>query len=178
MAVTINDLAAHLNLAAGPPADPVDRAEMQRMLDAALDRVRAECGTAAAGTSTVPVTSTGRSTVLLLPVVRLSAITAVLDPDGTPVTPVDVDALAGVVRVPAARSGVWRVTVTLDGLSASLELAALIVAGHLYETQRRTRPAGARPGAVAAPTGPGGLGFAIPHRAAELMAPYRLPGIA
>lgn len=177
MAVTIDDLAAHLNLPGNAaPADPVDRAEMQRMLDAALERVRAECGTAAAGASTVPVTSTGSSS-LLLPVVRVSGIAAVLDPDGNVVTPAHVDVLAGVIRVPVGRSGVWRVTVTFDDLPASLSLAALIIAKHLYETQRTTRPAVPRPGGPGA-SGPTGLGFAIPARAADLMAPFRIPGIA
>lgn len=175
MAVTIDDLAAHLNLPAAP-ADPVERTELQRHLDSALERVRSECGAAVDGVSTVPVSSSG-SAVLLLPVVRVDAVTAVLDPDGAPVTPTLVDTLAGIVWVPTSRAGVWRVTVTSAAARVSLELATLIIAAHLHETQRRSRPQTVRPGAPP-PQGPGGLGFAIPARAAELMAPFRLPGIA
>jgi hypothetical protein len=176
VALTIDDLAAHLNLPGNvAPADPVERGELQRHLDSALERVGSECDTAVDGVSTVPVSS-GGSIALLLPVVRIDSVDAVVDPDGNPITPTRVDVLAGVVWVPVSRSGVWQVTVTATAARVSLELATLIIAGHLYETQRRTRPQ-ARPGAPG-PQGPTGAGYAIPHRAAELMAPHRLPGIA
>lgn len=175
MALTLDDLAAHLNLPGNvPPTDPGDRAELQRMLDAALRRVRAACGFAGAGPSTVPAASNG-GTALVLPVARLASIGIVLDPDGNEVAPVRVDTAAGVVHVPVGRPGVWRVTVVHDDLPEDLEVAALIIAKHLYETQRMPRSQ-ARPGG--APPAPSGAGFAIPNRAAELMAPYMLPGIA
>lgn len=172
MAVTIEDLAEHMQQSL--PQEPAKVAEMQRMLDAALDRVTAECGTAASGASVVPVVSTG-GPLLLLPVVRAEAVTAVFDPDGNPVTPVATDAFAGIVEVPAGRRGTWRVTVSFGAALASLELATLVIAAHLYGTQRvPTRGNGPMAaGQAAVPSG-----FAIPHRAAALMDPYRLPGIA
>lgn len=172
LALTIGDLAEHMQQSA--PTEPAKVAEMQRMLDAAIERVTSECGTAAAGTATVPAPSSGGS-MLLLPVVRADAVTAVVDPDGATVTPVSADPYTGVVEVPVPRRGTWRVTVSFGSAVASLELAALIIAAHLYGTQRV--PAASRGGPMngqaAVPSG-----FAIPNRADALMAPYRLPGIA
>lgn len=174
MNLTIDDLAEHMEQTV--PTDPAKVAEMQRMLDAAIERVTSECGTAATGTATVPVPSGGGS-ALLLPVARADAVTAVVDPDGRPVTPVFADAYTGVVEVPVPRRGTWRVTVTFGEVPDSLELAVLIIAKHLYGTQRvpgASRGAGPLAGGQGAPP----AGFAIPNRAADLMAPYRLPGIA
>jgi hypothetical protein len=172
VAVTIEELAEHMQ--SSVPTEQAKVAEMQRMLDAALDRVTAECGTAASGTSVVPVVSTG-GPQLLLPVARADAVTSVVDPDGRPVTPLAADPYAGIVEVPVPRRGTWRVTVTFGAVPASLELATLIIAAHLYGTQRvpgrGNSPVGA--GQAAVPSG-----FAIPNRAAALMDPYRLPGIA
>ena len=172
MAVTIAELAEHMQQPV--PTELAKVAEMQRMLDAALERVTAECGTAATGRSVVPVVSTG-GPQLLLPVVRAEAVTAVVDPDGRAVVPLAADPFTGIVEVPAGRRGTWRVTVTFGAVPASLELAALIIAAHLYGTQRN---AGASRGGPVASQGAAPSGFAIPNRAAALMDPYRLPGIA
>ena len=176
MTVTIEDLAEHMQTSV--PAEPAKAAEMQRMLDAALERVTAECGAVAGSSSTVPVVSTG-GPVLLLPVVRADAITAVLDPDGNPVTPVATDPFTGIVEVPTGRRGTWRITVDFGSMPASLELAALIIAAHLYGTQRVPGAGRNTAGPMAAGQQAGaGAGYAIPNRADALMAPYRLPGIA
>ena len=82
--------------------------------------------------------------------------------------------------------GTYTVTYTSgrDDLPAAIRLAVLVIAEHLFETQRR-------PGFTTdAPAGFGGadgipdatnstpMGFAIPSRAQELLAPYMIPRIA
>ncbi|RBY82670.1 hypothetical protein [Blastococcus sp. TF02A-26] len=177
MALTLDNLATFLNLPGNvAPTDPAERAELQRHFDAALKHVRSRCGQAIEGTSTLRVTSASGSTALLLPAINFDSVTAVVAPDGVTVTPTEVDELAGIVRVPVGQRGTWRVTITSTQAQVDLEEATLIIAGHLNETQRRSRPQGGRPGAPAQPAG--GSGFAIPHRAADLMAPYALAALA
>lgn len=189
--LSIEDLATHLQMAV--PTQTAALVEMQRHLDAALRHVAAECGTAvSAGALTLPVTASasgspyvtaaGQGAALLLPAVRITSVVSVIDPDGVEVTPLRIDLLAGIVWVPMLRSGTWRITVTFDDLPPDLELAVLIIAAHLYGTQRV-------PGMNGEPNPRPGLGgqgirqglppgVAIPNRAAALMGPYRLPGIA
>lgn len=189
--LTIEDLATHLEMAV--PTEQAKVTQMQRHLDAALRHVAAECGTAVtAGALTLPVTASasgspyvtaaGQGAALLLPAVRVTSVVSVLDPDGVEVTPLRVDLLAGIVWVPMLRSGTWRITVTFDDLPPDLELAVLIIAAHLYGTQRVPGMSGEpspRPGYGGTPLRTGlPMGVAIPNRAAVLMSPYRLPGIA
>jgi hypothetical protein len=54
---------------------------------------------------------------------------------------------------------------------AAIRLAVLIVAAHLWETQRGTA-ALPQPGFDQVPTMAGGAGFAFPNRAKELLADY------
>jgi hypothetical protein len=82
--------------------------------------------------------------------------------------------------------GTYTVTYTSGraDLPAAIRLAVLIIAEHLFETQRRPgfthrRPAGFG-GADGIPdaTNPVGTGYAIPSRAQELLQPYMMPRIA
>jgi hypothetical protein len=65
---------------------------------------------------------------------------------------------------------------------ASIRLGVLIVAAHLWETQRRPGFTSATPagfgGSGDIPDVPVGRGFAIPARAEELFARYRQVGVA
>ena len=154
-----------------------DDAELQRTLDAAEKHVALTCrGFGAGSNATLRAHLSGAQ--LGLPATRLSQATAVRDPDGRPVQLRSgaTNLLAGIVRVPYRRPGAWEVDVsTADAVPPDLRLAVLIIAAHLWETQRVPgagpgfgQPAATRPGAA----------WAIPNRAATLMAPYLLPVIA
>lgn len=156
-------------------------AELQRTLDAAEALVAKRCGPLGAGAETLTEHAFGAN--LVLPRTRLQSITEVRDPDGNVVTlaPGAVNLLSGVITLPYRRVGAWQVDIPADAdaaLPADLELAILIIAAHLWETQRvpgANRSAGfGQPQGT--PTPP--VGFAIPNRAATLMAPYRAPVIA
>lgn len=173
MALTLDDVAAHLDLKDNNPPDvgTPERAELQRFFDAALDHVQMKCG-AVVGAKTIRVSSAG-GRQLVLPAVRLVSIGDVTDPNGVTVTPERSDPLTGVVTMPVGVAGVWTVSVTgPEDLPAGLELAVLEITKHLYGSQRVT--AGARPGARPAGS-PANPAYSIPNRAKDLMAPYRLP---
>jgi hypothetical protein len=154
--------------------------ELQRTLDAAEQHVIRLCGPLAGGTSVEAYLSGDQ---LVLPMTRLAAAPTVTDPDGRAVVLAarDVNLLSGIIRVPYRRSGPWTVAVTSSAeVPADLRLAVLIIAAHLWETQRvpgagqgggqgfGQQSAAARPGAA----------WAVPNRAATLMGPYLLPTIA
>lgn len=164
--IALPDFKAELNQVGN-----VDDAELQRTLDAAEAHVAHVCGSLAGDGTTLTVHQSGGH--LVLPAVRLTGITAVRDPDGNTVDllPGSANLLSGIVRVPYRRRGTWAVDVTTSSeIPADLRLAVLIIAKHLWETQRVP---GAGRGQDPMPKG-----FAVPHRAAVLMGPYQLPVIA
>ncbi len=57
-----------------------------------------------------------------------------------------------------------------------LRLATLIIAGHLWETQRVPQPGGGGPIGFGGDGAPGGFsaGYGVPNRAMDLMMPYLL----
>lgn len=177
--VTLEDFAKHLRRPAFTTADD-ESLRAQQHLTAAEAVVASRCGLVGDGEQQHVVYPSGRQ--LVLPVWgRDLRVVAVLDPDGRPVgvDPVTSRLHAGVVGVGVTRPGPWSVTVsTGDGSSwpEELRLAALIIAAHLWETQqgRSARPQ-AFPGADERPSG---MGYAIPNRAAELMAAHTLPTVA
>lgn len=154
--------------------------ELLATLAAASALVESRCGSLGNTAPTVlSVTSTG-GRVLVLPAVRVGSITEILDPSGTVVNlaEITVDAAAGLVTVPAGWAGVWTVTVAAnDTVPADLRRAVLVVAAHLYESQRITQPGRAGFGGGDVPPG-ASPGYAVPNRAETLMAPYRLHRIA
>ena len=163
---------AHLNDAASAGAQD---AELQRTLTAAENLVTARCGPLGSAAATLNVHASG--TNLVLPRTRLASVAAVRDPDGNVVElgPGAVNLLSGIIRLPYRRAGAWSVDITAAAdIPADLELAILIIAAHLWETQRV--PGARRPGQQPEAPVPGG--FAIPNRAKTLMAPYMLPVIA
>lgn len=174
---TAADLATFMHLSAGHAAD-VD-ALLDEVLSAAVEWAVSKVGPLGLATQTVTAYPSGRS--LVLPVTHLSEVVAVTDPAGAavPLSTVQVNLLSGIVTVPYSRKGQWTVQVTTEQQSASIGLAIKIVAKHLYEVHR-ARGAGARAAAYAAPPDEGvpGRGFAIPARAADLIAPFRLPTVA
>lgn len=152
-----------------------DDAELQATLDAAEAHVASLCGAFGGDASTLVAHATGDQ--LVLPATRLTGITQVRDPDGEVVELADgaVNLLSGIVRLPYRRRGAWAVDVTTgDQIPPDLKLATLIIAAHLWETQRVP---GANRGSFGQQA-PVPSGFAIPNRAATLLGPYRIPVIA
>lgn len=168
---TLGDLKAHLNYSAGSTANDV---EMQRMLDAADELVSGIVGPLGlrAVTDTYPVFG---GTVLLdhAPVGPVT----VTGPTGTPVTGFTTRAPA---RLLTGVSSAGPVAVTFLAGSAAVpavvRLATLIIGAHLWGTQRGAGtnrpnfPGEGEPDDVVL-----GVGYAIPSRARELLAPYLLP---
>lgn len=167
------DLQSYLNRTVGADA------ELQTYLDAAITHVEARCGSLTAHTNVVSVKSAG-GTTLVLPETRVSNVTAVTDPglQVVPLVDVTVYSQAGLLGVPVGYAGTWTVAATYGvAVPADLRLAILIIAGHLWETQRVTTPGG--PPGFAPGEAPVGAspGYAIPNRAADLMRPYIIPNI-
>ncbi len=178
--VTVAELAQQLNRAA-PAAGSADETELQLYVDAAEAHVTKECGPLVSASRTYRVYPSG--TNLVLSGTRLTAVTSVTDPDGNVVTvdPDDVNLLAGIVNVRdwGSHSGPWSVVASGGPVTIrpDLKLAVLIIAAHLYETQRTTQPG--RPGFGGGEVPPGASpGYAIPNRAAELMRPHRIVAFA
>jgi hypothetical protein len=185
---TVDHLRAHLNM----EGDTSHDAELTDMLDAAVEVVEGIVGPVAEGT--VTETHYGVSSpVLVLRRFPASSVTAVSSRVGavtTPLTLVDfeLDAASGIVRRADGGGFYGNYTVTYSTgratVPASIHLAILIIAAHLFETQRmpgqsmESAPAGFG-GADGIPdAGSTGMGYAIPRRAQELLQPYMLPVIA
>ena len=178
-------LKKHLNKSAAVSADDDELADI---LEAAIDVV----GNIVGPLTGDPITEThygtyGAQLVLRkMPVTELTAISprAVPGVTTTPLDPDDyvLDTETGILRV---ANGGWFVgdyTVTYSTgratVPAAIRLAVMIVAAHLWETQRGTAPTPLQePEFDNAGFNPG-QGYAIPNRAVELLAPYRRPAIA
>jgi uncharacterized phiE125 gp8 family phage protein len=180
----LTDLKAHLNITVD-----TDDAELQETLDAALELVADLVGPIAEGvvTETHYGMNSGALVLRRMPVAELTAVSSRSGATTTALTLDDyeLDAATGLVRrVDGGRFyGSFVVTYSTgrESVPASLRLAVLIVAAHLWETQRMP---GFQSG-DSLPAGFGGLdgvpdqtmpgrGFAIPNRAQELLRPYLL----
>ncbi|GAB2613586.1 phage head-tail connector protein [Pseudactinotalea suaedae] len=158
---------------------------LEEALAAANDYVREKTGivmTAApdAPPTNVRVYASGRA--LVLPYIRLDqdAILTVTDPHGNTVelADCDVNGRSGIITVPRVKGGSWTVSLNLPKASESLELAVKIIAEHLFGIQRGTGGVGPRQAAYGRQEGDRpAIGFAIPHRAKQLIEPYVVPGI-
>jgi uncharacterized phiE125 gp8 family phage protein len=185
---TVTDLKAHLNV---PAAVTDDDAELGEVLDAAIEIVADIVGPLEASPVT-EIHSRVSSGVLVLrgmPAADLTAISFRAGLTSTPLTLSDyeLDATSGIVRV-VSGSGFYgdyvvEYTAGFDTLPASIRLAVLIIAAHLFETQRMPMQ-----GESFAPTGfgpaagevvaPAGRGYALPNRALELLRPYSFTSLS
>jgi hypothetical protein len=164
---SLDELKAHLNITRTSNDD-----ELLLMLDAATDMVRSMVGSFDAGAVTERVAARGGTVVLSR---RPPANVTVADSTGDSVTGFTVNAAAGLVYDVAARTGPLTVSYTVgDGqVPPSVALATLIIAAHLWQTQRG--PASSGPLAAASSddlTTVPGAGYAIPNRARELLQPF------
>lgn len=170
MTLTVDDLAAHLELDA-TPTGPAG-AEFARFLRAATQGVTRMTGMLDGVTATARVPAEWRERWLRLPYCRLASIDQVRDPSGAVVVPYRTDPLAGLVGLIVPAYGTWQVDCTGNPWPAELEVAALDWASHLYETQRIVAQAVPPSDDVGAPS------FSLPNRVLELITPYRLDGVA
>lgn len=175
---TLADLKAHANI-----TTDVNDTELAEHLDAAVDVVEGIIGPVTS--TTVTETHYGLSSGVLLlrrmPVVELTSISSRYGATLTELTLSDyeLDVDTGIVRIAAGSAfyGGFSVTYSVGRptVPAAIRLAILIIAGHLFETQRV--PGASR--AFGQPETPVmGLGYAIPNRASDLLAPYRMPTVA
>lgn len=145
-----------------------------------INEVEKRCGPILPKTRTLTVYQTGAH--LVLPATRLEGTVVVTTPAGTAVTPSQVDLLAGIVTVVGGhRPGPWTVTITptppADGETngprdVSLVEAAYVIAGQVFNARRGRRGRPQSSGSEVPDGTP--AGFAIPARALELMANYRV----
>lgn len=154
---------------------------LKEALDAAVEWVETQIGPLDSAARDYTVYPDGRS--LVLPDTHLLEVSAITAPDGSDVAvPDDVNRLAGVITFPARlRRGEWTVTATTREHGASVALAVKIIAAHLFDVKRGASSAGPRTdifNPVGGDTLTGGSsGFAIPRRAAQLLAPFKRPRV-
>lgn len=185
MLPTLGDLKAELNLeAAGNEHD----AELSDRLDAAVDVAEGIVGPLTA-TSVTEVHRDVNGDAIVLnrhPIIEVTAVSRRSGRTKTllPIEDFEWDADAGILRSAIGQRliGTFEVSYSAGRASipASVRLAIVIIAAHLFGTQTR-------PGfSASAPTGfggadgvpdasmSGGSGYAIPHRATDLLHAYRI----
>lgn len=167
MFADLSDLKAHLNY---PASKSRDDAELQLMLDAAADVVTALVG-GYSGAVVSEVFAVRGGTVFLNAVP--SGTVTVTNDYGSPVTGFSVRPAARLL-VGVAAEGYVTVSYDADGgfIPHAVKLATLIIAGHLWETQRGTSPSQLGLQQADESGFIPGRGFAIPDRARELLAPF------
>lgn len=184
---TLTDLKIHTGITSAKDDD-----ELVEMLDAAIDVVEGIVGPISGGSVTEVHRGVNSDALVLrrMPTVALSSISARYGATTSPLAAADyeLDADTGLLRSVSGYRFVGDYTVTYtagrDVLPAAIRLAVLIIAAHLWETQRVPGAGPARApgfgGADGIPDmgGSGGMGFAIPNRAQELLQPYMRPVIA
>lgn len=186
--VSVADLRAHLNM---DPEATDDDTELALHLVAATEACEGEIGPILRREVTERVTCTGGVVVATFP--PLAQVESLAQVGGAAIDPVGLDAdRSGVIRAASGRRlprGRYDITY-IAGMAAededvpgAVKLAVMIVAGHMWETQRgRQARGGFVPGEVITPTDQSVLimsGFSLPRRALELLKPYRLaPAVA
>lgn len=149
--------------------------ELTRFAGAAQEAVEHLIGPVRHRTVTQTVRSHGGRAVLReVPVLQVQAATAY-----GAVTSFTLDAATGVLSgLPHGADVTVTYTVGREVATDSMITAALIIAEHLWKTQRASSPSPMQAeddGAVPVP----GLGYAIPYRAVDLLRPYLLgPAVA
>lgn len=165
---SLADVKTHLNLTSS-----ANDGELTLMLDAAEDVVRSIVGSFTAVAVTERVAATG-GTVLLS---RHPQGEVTLTRDGVAVDGFTTNSAAGLIYdVP---SGYGQLVASYSAgpgvVPAAVKLATLIITSHLWETQRGASPSALSLQQPDADPFVGGVGFAIPNRARELLDPYIRP---
>jgi hypothetical protein len=183
---TVDDLKIHANMTSS-----VDDSELQDVLDAAIEVVEGLIGPLSSPGQVVETHRNVSSDVLVLkrmPVAGLVSVASRVGASSTPLTLGDyeLDAASGLLRTASGARFYGSYTVTYTSgrevLPAAIRLAVLIIAAHLWETQRMpmqdSGPAGFGGMDGIPDAGSAGRGFAIPNRAQELLQSYMSPSIA
>lgn len=169
--VTLEQMGAFLRAPTYATVDP-EMTMLGEALGAALEYVESQVGSLVGASRQYSVYPHRHN--LVLRDTHLQEITTVTDPDGNVVVPESTNLLAGIVVLPCVPMDArpWTVTATSRATRTSVALAVKIIASHLFEINRgkgRGSSSTSYPSSDdAAPL----LGFAIPARAAELLAPY------
>lgn len=162
---TLAEVKKHANIS---PTKTSDDDELSLFRDAAQEAVEHLIGPVLHRTVTETVSvSNGRALLSETPVLSVQSVAV----DGAAVT-YTVGA-AGIVRGLPTYASTVAVTYTVgrDVLPASVVVATLIIAEHLWKTQRGQAPT---PLQTEDGTFVTGLGYAIPNRAVDLLRPYLL----
>jgi uncharacterized phiE125 gp8 family phage protein len=175
VSVSLDELKAHLGITESDDDD-----ELLGMLDAAVDVVENFVGPIdeTAVTETHYSVNSGALVLNRYPATELVALSSVTG--GSPIELVAsdfvLDPATGVLRsiYGSGFNGTYTVTYSAGrpDTPAALRLAVLIVAAHLWETQRGPASTSGPLSADEDFTSVPGLGFAIPNRARELLQPY------
>ena len=179
---TVDDLKRYLN-----KTSTADDAELSDMLDAAVDMVQGLVGPVTSQTVTETHYGVHSDVVVLrqVPALALSAVSGRTYPGAAPtsytLTDYVLDPDTGLVRMVSGYQFGGDVTVTYSAgrttVPAAVSLAILIIAGHLWNTQRGVSPTALQDPEASAFQSPSG--YALPNRALELLAPFnRGPRIA
>jgi hypothetical protein len=179
--VTVKQLADFLKAPDYADREQPEHANLVEALTAALEWVEQQVGPLDSVARDYTVYPSGRS--LVLPDTHLVSVGTITDPRGDVVAlPADVNLLAGIITFRhRLHTGAWTVRATSREHGTSVALAVKIIASHLYTVHRGANLTGPRfegfaPVDDPAPEAPrGGSGFAIPRRAAQLLAPFRRP---
>lgn len=179
---TVDDLKPYLNKTSN-----ADDAELTDMLDAAVDIAEGVVGPLTS--ETVTETHYGLSSAVLVlrraPALALTSVSGRVYPGALQtsylLTDYTLDPDTGIVRLANGYRFAGDYTVTYSAgrttLPAAVRLAILIIAGHLWETQRGVAPTPLQQQDAFGP--PPTAGYALPNRAQELLAPYaRGPRVA
>lgn len=173
--ITLSELKEYLRI----PVERSDRdSELLEVLESARGVVADRTGGAVEGPLQAVCTRTGQ---LVLPLARLESVERLVSPTGVevPVESVKVDHAAGIITLRWPVEGMWEVEVVVDGGQPPLRLATKIIAEHLWGIQRGTANASGElaPSATSSDRAHREyhrVGYAVPNRAAELMAPFSL----
>jgi hypothetical protein len=166
--ITVDEVKRHANITTSTSDD-----EVELMRDAAQDAVEGLIGPVLWRTVTQRISANDSTLVLnTTPVLSVTSLTL----SGSPATYTVID--GGMLADVTARGDVVATYVAgRTVVPGAVRLAALIIAAHLWQTQLGSAPTQLQDGFNNEPTV--GLGYAIPNRAADLLAPYLLlPGVA
>lgn len=178
--VSLEEMRAHLNMQVRDPGEDV---ELQRMIDAADGAIEAFLGVVVAPRTVTErhiMPPSGMVCLRALPVIEVVEVVSLDGATTWDPSRVDLDHEIGVLR--AGTSGVlgdFRVTFAagMTDPPARYALAEMIIAAHMWETQRvRTMAQGFTAGGDDEFQGQFGRGYSLPNRAIELLG-ARTPNI-
>lgn len=166
--ISLDQAREHLNIPAGEHAEDE---ELRRFVEAASRVVEDYTGEALSRRTVLEDHTVYGSGLVVLDHAPVLSLTSVTSSDGeTTYDTAEVsDSLAGIVAVPVGLYGDLRITTVVGRTEVpeNYQLAAAIICGHLWNTQRVQSVGAPGFGGEAAPTP--GRGYLIPNQAAELL---------